>query len=140
MCIRDRLTDGFPSDPYGAALAYAQSADFILWLRGEWGQDAIRTLIQDCIHGRPLKHALATLTDVQFETLDKMWTNRLANRSAAWSNPANVEMLLWGFCGVLLLGGGLSRKLAFRRRMAAWQEEEDGIERLAAALLRRRRG
>ncbi len=134
----EQLTQRFPTGRHGADLAYAQSADFIQWFRGEYGDVGVRDLIRQTAAGRPFPSVIKDLTGERLDDLDDEWRERLVASTPIWTSPDVLVNSLWGFGGVLLIVGGFARRRAFRRRMIEWREEDQGLERLARAMLRRR--
>lgn len=132
------LSYGFPADAHRASLAYAQSADFILWLRAEYGDDAVRRLVAEQRQGHSLRGAILRITGETLDTIDARWQARLSAQTPVWLTQTNLDLLLLGGAGVLLMFGGVARRRAFRQRMADWEEEEARLERLAREVARRR--
>lgn len=133
----DELSRGFPRGAVAADLAYAQSADFISWLRVAHGPNSVRDLIRAVLEGRTLSSALDRVTGQTLDEIDASWRARLT-ASPAMFTSTGTENLLWGFGGVLLFSGGFLRRRAFRRRMVEWRDEEQALDGLVRSLLWRR--
>ena len=133
------IAGGFPSNPNRADLAYAQSADFILWFRATYGEDALRDVVRRMASGVSVQGAVFHVTGSTLETVNQTWTSRLRSTHRLWTSPEVFESTLWVFGALVLLIGGWLRRRAFRRRMASWEEEETALDAIADDLLRRRK-
>jgi hypothetical protein len=133
-----QISAGFPSNPNRADLAYAQSADFILWFQSTYGQDALRDVVRRMASGVSVQGAVLHVTGSTLETVNTAWTSRLQSTHRVWTSPEVFESSLWVFCALILFVGGWARRRAFRRRMATWEEEETALDEIADELLRRR--
>lgn len=130
--LRD-LTGGFPTDPLRAELAYAESADIVAFVRGRWGDEALRILVRDLAAGQAAGAAVRAATGESLEDVDRAW--QAAVRPKGLLLPGLVdESLWWGLGGLLLVLGAIRiRRLTRRRRQRLVQEEaiEDALARAA---------
>ncbi len=128
----EELTVGFPSDPRRAGLAYAQSADFVAWLRDAYGDDALRTVIADMRAGADVRGALRRGTGEFFEDLDAAWRARLPRPSSGYWALLQSGELFWGLTGAFAMVGLVLARRRIRHRVVRLREQE----RLRDALLR----
>jgi hypothetical protein len=133
------LTVGFPDDPHLADLAYAQSADFIVWFRGTYGDETLRHVVRQMASGRTARHAFHGATGRTLDQISDVWTQRLHAQTSLAVSPATFEGSLWALGGVLLLGGGFMRRRTFRKRMVEWEEEEEALDDMVRELQAQRR-
>lgn len=130
------LTDRFPSDPNEAQLAYAQSADFIGYLRVEHGPDALPTLIRSLARGEDIDAAIHRATGKSFESVDRAWRDRLESgipfEWTAWLGQLDVTLL--GLGGVGLVFAGIMRRRRFTRRIEQMAAEEAAMDALMAKI------
>lgn len=129
------LERGFPADARRADLAYAQSADFVQWLRVNWGADAVRQLVLHARQGRSLAHAVRAVTGRSLAEIDAAWRERLAATTPVFAAPENLDAVLFGLGGVVLLGVGFARRRALSRRLGSWRTHDRALERLAREVL-----
>jgi hypothetical protein len=132
------LSRGFPADPVRARLAYAQSADFIGWLRDEYGTEAVGELIRQLSHGAEIEGAIHSATGDFIEDIDQRWRGRLESSWLSLGVFANADML-FGLAGILLVVGGVSRRRRFHQRLAEMEAEEAALDALIAGYFGDRR-
>jgi hypothetical protein len=127
------LTGAFPEDAGRARLAYAQSADFVAYVRAEHGEESLRALIGALAAGRPFEEAVGTATGQSVDALDRAWRARL-DASPAWISAAANESLLFTVGAGALVLGALGARRRKRRTLARWEAEERVQEAWARAL------
>ncbi|MCG8556814.1 MAG: hypothetical protein MJD61_16250 [Proteobacteria bacterium] len=133
MTLED-LERGFPGRHHRIDLAYAQSADFVAFLRdGPAMQQRFGALIRHVRDGMPWKQAVDRAYRVSIGELERQWNVELRRRFGRL--PLILSGLAGlGVVGLLLLLMGYARG---RRRDAAtlrrWNQEERAEERAAAA-------
>ncbi len=127
------LTGAFPEDAGRARLAYAQSADFVAYVRAEHGEESLRALIGALAAGRPFEDAVGTATGQSVDALDRAWRARL-DASPAWISAAANESLLFTVGAGALVLGALGARRRKRRTLARWEAEERVQEAWARAL------
>ena len=136
----DSLTRGFPDDPLRARMAYAQSADLISWMRAEYGEEAMQTLVEEMARGEEVRVAIRRATGTGLDELDEEWRGRLTSGVPLSLWALFDERVLFGLCGVALIVGGILRRRHFRRRLAEMEEEEQLLDSLVSGVLRVRDG
>lgn len=134
------ITTGFPDDGPSADLAYAQSADFILWFRSSYGDEALRQVIRLMGAGRSERQAIYEVTGSTLDQLGAVWLERLEVQTSGTIAPEYLESAVYGVGGLLMMGVGWSRRRAFRQRIASWQRDDRELEALARDVAARRRG
>lgn len=130
------LSSGFPSDPADAHVAYAQSADLIAWMRVEYGEDAIPTLVATLAEGAHIEEAVHRATGAYLEDVDRAWRARLDNGGVPlwWSALASPDSIWFG-TAVLAVAALLVARVRLRRRRRAVLERERRQEELVRAML-----
>jgi hypothetical protein len=131
----EQLEQGFPQDPQRADLAYAQSADFVQWLRVTWGEDAVRDLVRRSREGSSLSVAVHRITGRPLREVEAAWHDRLVATTPIWTAPEHLDALLWGGAAVAILTLGLGRRRAIGGRIAAWRARDAALGRLAREVL-----
>lgn len=134
----EELSAGFPRDALAAEQAYAQSADFILWLQQEHGERALRTLIASLGRGESIERASRAATGLPLAELDKRWRSRLQQGVFSRAFGDDLDAWLLGLAGALALMLGVPRLWTRRRRFAAWRAEASAIDQLARDVVRQR--
>lgn len=130
------LQSGFPTDPLRAQLAYAQSADFVAWIRNEFGEEALHGLVRDLARGVPMRAAVRDATGMGLEEADDAWRRRLQGSRLALAALFS-EDLWWGVGALVLVVGALGVRRRNRVRRIAMEREEafqDAMARLAAQI------
>lgn len=126
----DQITRGFPLDPMRAQLAYAQSADFLAFLRNEYGDDAVQAVVFEMARGATAEHALRDATGLTLTQLDRRWRGRLSNTGLLGLQTLVSDTALLGLTG---FGFVLMGTLTLRRRRQRL-EEMDRMDRSHDAL------
>ena len=73
------LSRGFPSNPHRARLAYAQSADFVIFLQQHYGAHSLQKLIYYMSHQYSFDQSIQLTTGRSVEDLDLEWRGELSN-------------------------------------------------------------
>ena len=132
----ESLDRGFPADSAGARLAYAQSSDFISYLRATYGEQAVRELTRQMAMGAPLQVAIRGATGRWLDELDGEWRGRLEEGPGPlWLAGFFAEDGFWFLTGVMAF---FALSFAWRRRrqrMADYAREERERDALIASLL-----
>lgn len=131
----ENLHTAFPRNANGAAVAYAQSADFVAFIRGEKGDDALRKLIRELAGGATIDAAIYRSTGETLGALDDRWRARFSG-GTAWISGAG-SFLTFGF-GVAVIGGLLRRRAQTRVRMRRMKEAEAARDAAMLAAIRER--
>ena len=134
----DELHRGFPQDPQRADLAYAQSADFISWIRMEHGDQAIPLLLRELRAGSTLDRAIRVTTGLYVHELDQAWRDRLNSGAPLWMVQFGKSETWWG---IISFAAGIALIMAYRRRrmqLREYAEAELARDALIAMYLKRR--
>ena len=127
------LVAGFPRDAVRAELAYAQSADLVAWMRAEYGEDVLPTLLHKVASGSTEEAAFYAATGHYSKALDKQWRARF-DQGVPLSFSWLVKEEVWfALAGVLLLFGGWWRRRTFLKRLKEMEEEEKWIDEVIAS-------
>jgi hypothetical protein len=129
------LGHAFPRDPTRARLAYAQSADFIAWLRNTHGAHTVPLLVRALAREQDLEQAVLAATGTPLPQLERAWLSRLEEGPPAWLRIFDDGGAFFlGLGAVALVGAGIARRREFNRRMIEREAEERAEdERLAQA-------
>jgi len=130
----DELVAGFPEDPQGAELAYAETADFVLWMMHTYGEDVVPKLIRHLADGRPATAAIRESTGEFYREVERRWRSRLTSGVPLWGGPLSEDGL-WIIAAVMLAIGGFRRRREIRVRIEEMGRDEAAIEALVVALL-----
>jgi len=130
-----QLNGGFPSNPNRVSLAYAQSADFVDWLRGRPnGAAKLRDVIRRVRDGQSFQTALGRTYSASMTRLEIDWHDSLSERFQA------LPLLfgsggLWVFAALLIVVAYVRRRRRDREKFAEWADEERVAVAKARALL-----
>jgi hypothetical protein len=127
------LSHPFPRDPVRAQLAYAQSADFIAWLVGRYGQDVLAVLVRESVKGASFEASLRKATGRSMGELDRAWSKRL-KKSWLWVKALVNDTALLGFATILLFVAYARVRHRNRARLAE-MARQDALEDKLMALL-----
>lgn len=130
----DELVSGFPADPQGAELAYAETADFVIWMMQEYGPETIPALIKHLAQGKPASAAIRESTGEFYREVERKWRSRLTSGVPLWGGPLSEDGL-WIVAAFMLAVGGFRRRREIRSRIEEMGRDEAAIEGLVVALL-----
>ena len=128
------LTRSFPSDPQRAHLAYAQSADFILFLQQHYGSEALPKLIALLAGNHSFEYSIRNITGKSMFDLDLEWRGKISD-SLLWLKPLFSDTALLTLGGLFLVVG-FFRKRKTRYEYINTQEEQREIYALLDRELR----
>ena len=127
------LERGFPSDAARARLAYAQSADLVVWIEQQYGEEALPKLIHALAREQDIHAAVWSATGAALPDIEAAWLGRLEAGPPTWLTWFDQGELLWAVGAVSLVGAGWMRRTAFHRRMAERAAEEALVDQVVAA-------
>lgn len=119
----NQLSYGFPRSPQRADLAYAQSADLINWIASEYGEDALRVLVQEMSRGESMNASLYTATGVTSTELEGAWQSRLKD-NGLWLAAFAAEGSFFVLVIPLALFGAWRLRKRQKETLARWEDEE----------------
>lgn len=120
----NRLSGAFPDEPHRVSLAYAQSADFVRWLRArDDGETRFRELVGRLGRGQPFDVALERTYSIRAASLEIEWLDGLSERFQAWPLLLGGSSF-WTLAVVLIVVGYVRRKRRDRRTLQTWEAEE----------------
>jgi hypothetical protein len=117
------LAAGFPSDPFQARMAYAQSADVVAFLYRTNGPQALQTLIYEMSHGTDFDLALYKATGLFPKEFDIAWRGRTYS-IPLWIQNFSADTTLLACTGLLLLLGALKKRKDYLKIRPDWEIEE----------------
>ncbi len=117
----ENLHIAFPRDSVGASLAYAESADFVAFLRAEHGDDAMRALIGELAKGSNIDAAIYRATGETLGALDARWRARFTGPAFFLSGAFDVAAFAFGTAA---LGALVLRRRRLRDRMDKMAADE----------------
>ena len=117
------LSRGFPKNPLRAHLAYAQSADFVAFIRNQYGPSAYTRLIHSLAKGESFSSAMRRSTGQDVEEIDQQWRSRL-QASPFQLSPLMDEGIWWGLGALLVPLAWFSVRRRNRKKLERWKREE----------------
>jgi len=125
------LSDGFPAHHHGVNLAYAQSADFVRYLkRGPHGVLRMSRVIGSVADGKPFEAAVLEHYRAPLATLEREWREHLAQRFSQWPLLLSGLTGVWFLLAVLLVVAYVRARRKHHRTLERWGEEEAAFDRL----------
>ena len=126
------LVERWPRQPGRARIAYAESRDFVLFMRHRHGDEALAELVKRLSDGEPVADAMLAATGTTLEELEKRWRGRLKRRYA-WLPVLGGSGSMWSIAAVLVVIGWARKRRAKRRRLAQMGEAEQRVDELRSA-------
>ena len=117
------LSRGFPRGALRAQLAYAQSADFMAYIRNTYGMGAIQTLIDEMARGEAFAPAVRIATGDLVDDIDAAWRARLRD-SPLQLTPLMNEGVWWAFGALLVPLAWFLVRRRNQKIVARWRREE----------------
>jgi Peptidase MA superfamily len=117
------LEKRFPRDPRRAELAYAESADFLVYLMQQHGDDVLPRLIEASRGGANLSQAVYQVTGQFLEDVEADWKAQHSTWNLRLTEIAKLDWL-FGLGAVGLVIAGV-RRLRERKRRIEQMEDED---------------
>ena len=117
------LSRGFPQGALRAQLAYAQSADFMAYIRNTYGQRAVQTLIDEMARGEAFAPAVRIATGDLVDDIDAAWRSRLRD-SPLQLTPLMNEGVWWAIGALLVPLAWFLVRRRNQRVVARWRREE----------------
>ncbi len=126
------LDRSFPANGDLAAIAYAESADFVRFLLRRQDRARFQMFVDRVERGEPFDSSLSDAYATSTRRLEFQWREELTHRYS-WVPVFLGGGLLWVGVSVVLMVGWARRKRNARRTLARWAREEAEQDRLAAA-------
>ncbi|MDW7992780.1 MAG: peptidase MA family metallohydrolase [Anaerolineae bacterium] len=101
----EKLCSPFPSDPDVALLAYAQSGSLVRYIRKQYGDSGIRSLLAAYADGAGCAAGVRRALHLGLEQLERAWRADLAGLSGwvQWLSENQTALLLWGLSLLLAI-------------------------------------
>ncbi len=131
----DQLSAGFPDRPHQVNLAYAQSADFVRWLRDrDDGERKFREVISRLARGQSFDTSLSRTYSTNLTRLEIDWHADLGERFQAFPLLFGSGSL-WVLAAILIVVAYVKRRRRDRAKHREWEAEEEAMRVSAQALL-----
>jgi hypothetical protein len=121
------LVDRWPRQPGRARVAYAQSRDFVLFVRHRHGDEALAVMIERLAAGGGVEDALLAATGEPLAELEDRWRGRLKRRYA-WLPVIGGSGSAWSLAAVLLVIGWARKRRIKHQRLAQMAEAEARVD------------
>ncbi len=131
----DDLTAGFPRDPVRANLAYAQSADLVAYISGEYGPETLNKITHMMATGTPVRAAFRKATGHDPDDIDAAWRDRLES-SHLWLQPLVDTTVWWGAAALLAIFAMFTVRGRNKKRLRRWEREEAIQDALIASAMK----
>lgn len=128
----DGLDRGFPADAGRARLAYAQSAHFLGWMRGTYGDASLRVLVRELARGSSTGASVRRATGSSLEAVEGSWRDTLAPPGGIplWLSVVGSADAWWALTGAIGLAAVVVARRRFRRRLDRLREEEEAARKM----------
>ena len=117
------LSRGFPKDALRANLAYAQSADFVAYIKNQYGEKSLQTLIHEMANGEAFAPSIRIATGRLVDELDAEWRARLKDSPFQFA-PLMNEGVWWLLGAFLVPVAWFAVRRRNRRKVERWKREE----------------
>lgn len=118
-----KLDYSWPESGVQADLAYAESEDFLSWIRAEYGRDSIAKILKKYKETNDLDKTLTAITGNPLQYLEGRWVERIA-RKYKWISILTGGFTLWFIATILFLIGYARKKWRGKAKMKEWELEE----------------
>jgi hypothetical protein len=120
------LASGFPGDPEGVEVAYAESAAFVEFLQARHAPAEFGALLDRVTAGDPFERAFGVAVHTSVSVEEKVFREELAFRYPWWPVVLSGGTLAWALAAGLMVWAGVKR----RREVARGRAEQARLERL----------
>lgn len=121
------LVDRWPRQAGRARLAYAQSRDFVLFVRHRHGDEALAEMVERLADGEGVEEAMLAATGTPVDELEKRWRGRLSRRYA-WLPVLGGSGSMWSIAAVLVVIGWARKRRIKRQRLAQMAVAEARVD------------
>lgn len=129
----DDLSRSFPSRPHQVSVAYAESADFVEWLRRRGdGDRQFAELVSRMARGQPFETAVSQTWSAGIGQLEHEWRAGLAERYGALPLLLGTGVI-WALIAILVVLAWLRRRRDARATLSEWAIREREADEAAAA-------
>lgn len=119
-----KLDRTFPDHQQTTSLAYAQSHHFVRYLADRYGEDVFASIMDQIRQGETFSVAFTLSTNDDFERVEKVWRESLADGASPLSGLADGTILFFG-ASLLFLVAWAKRR---RRSREKFERLDDGLE------------
>jgi len=130
----DAISHTFPRTQPAASLAYAESADFIVFMRETYGDDAIAQLVDEAAQGAPLGAAVRAVTGEFLEDVEPRWRRQFRSGWGSYVTLLSSWEMYWAVGGLVAMVGLVLARRRGRKRLREMAEEEARLDALVANL------
>jgi len=124
----DGLSVRFPPQHHGVNLAYAQSSDFVRFLKRQpHGDLRFSRLLEATAGGTPFPEAILRAYRAPLPTLEREWIEQLHLRFGRWPLLLSGLAGLWLILALLLVVAYVRTRRRHHRTLALWAEEESRL-------------
>lgn len=128
----DGLSAHFPTQHHNVNLAYAQSSDFVRFLKRQPHGDLRFSRLLDAIaDGTSFPEAILRAYHAPLPTLEREWREQLHLRFGRWPLLLSGLAGLWLILAVLLVVAYVRTRRRHHRTLARWAEEESRLDEIA---------
>jgi hypothetical protein len=121
-----RLSNSFPRERNGFALAYEQSRSMVEYIESEYGEDALRSIIMRISKGVEFNEAVRNEFSITVAELESSWLKDIDVRYTWFGYISNnIYWILFVFAGIIVVIGFI--RLRWRIKNYKDEEEEDEI-------------
>jgi hypothetical protein len=120
------LAEGFPRDPDGVEVAYAEAAAFVSFLQARHPPSAFGVLLDRVEAGDPFELAFGLAFHTSVSVEEKAFREEMPFRYPWWPVVLSGGTLAWVVAAALMVAASLKR----RRQVAAYRAEQARLERL----------
>ena len=118
------MRGAFPPEGPALRLAYAESAFLVRWMLRQRDWRVLKDLVRDTRAFGDFDRHLARLYGGSDEGLFHAWRLEF-ERDASWWRVLATDWMIWSAVTVLFLVAVTVKWVRTRRRLRAWQEEEE---------------
>lgn len=117
----------WPHEPARARVAYAESRDFVLFVRHRHGDQALADLVRALAAGTATEQAILNSTGFTLAELERQWSSRLKRRYA-WLPVLGGSGTFWGIAALLLVIGWARKRRQHRRKLEEMARREQELD------------
>jgi hypothetical protein len=120
-----RIADGFPVDPAGLTLAYAESQSVVSYIQAEFGVQRLLEILRRLEQGESIDAALTHTVSLSLDELERSWLEHVEKQNNWFTFVATHLYGILFFLAAVMTVIGFVRFVHRKRAYRDWDDEDE---------------